>query len=173
MEGGAAGTRFPESLGGAVTELRDPFPLTFGGKKQSKKPVSLPPSPFQDAVLQNRQLWRLIKALFRFRSSSRYRVLQRELEGDAMWPPLNGRDLAEDGSSRDYLNPAYEPEEAPGNLGSCAGGAGRAQPEGSSSGASPAEPREEGGAPEDQQTQAAPRWHPACSEGASPDSVVP
>ncbi|XP_063162711.1 probable cation-transporting ATPase 13A5 [Candoia aspera] len=120
----------------------------------------------EDGILQNRRLWLLIKALFRFRSSSRYRVLQRQLEGDAMWPPLNGRDLAEDGSSQAYCNPAYEPEEAPGYLGSCAGRAsgGRVQPEGSS----PA-----GGAPEDQQTPEPPGWHPARSEGTSPGRLCP
>ncbi|XP_029142593.1 probable cation-transporting ATPase 13A5 [Protobothrops mucrosquamatus] len=88
----------------------------------------------EDGILQNRRLWLLIKALCRFRSSSRYRVLQRQLERDAMWPPLHGRDLADDGSnSQAYLNPAYEPEQPASRPGSRPGTASHdgAQPEGS------------------------------------------
>ncbi|XP_007444123.1 probable cation-transporting ATPase 13A5 [Python bivittatus] len=118
----------------------------------------------EDGILQNRRLWLLIKALFRFRSSSRYRVLQRQLEGDATWPPLSGRDLAEDGSSPAYLNPAYEPEEATGYLGTCTGRAssGCAQPEGSSPGALPTKPFNRGGATEDQDAQEIPHRRPSC-----------
>ncbi|XP_026542985.1 probable cation-transporting ATPase 13A5 [Notechis scutatus] len=112
----------------------------------------------EDGVLQNRRLWLRIKALCGFRSSSRYRALQRQLGSDAMWPPLHGRDLAGDdgrSSSRAYLNAAFEREEPAGRPGSRSGTArgGSAQPEGSSSRRdSPAEAR---------------RW-PRRSEGTFP-----
>uniref|UniRef100_A0A8D2JDC7 Cation-transporting ATPase n=1 Tax=Varanus komodoensis TaxID=61221 RepID=A0A8D2JDC7_VARKO len=70
-------------------------------------------SPLQDAILQNHRLWLLIKALFRFRSSSRYRKLQRRLERDPTWPPCGRRDFAEDGRSEAYVNLAYEGSERP------------------------------------------------------------
>uniref|UniRef100_A0A8C6XB81 ATPase 13A5 n=1 Tax=Naja naja TaxID=35670 RepID=A0A8C6XB81_NAJNA len=110
----------------------------------------------EDGVLQNRRLWLLIKALCRFRSSSRYRGLQRQLGKDAMWPPLYGRDLADDGSSQAYSNAAFEREEPAGRPGSRSGTArrGSAQPEGSSRRDSPGEPREG-----DQDTREARRWH--------------
>ncbi|XP_062987808.1 probable cation-transporting ATPase 13A5 [Elgaria multicarinata webbii] len=66
----------------------------------------------EDAVLQNHRLWLLIKALFRFRSSSQYRKLQRQLERDATWPPVNRRDFAEARRSEAYINPIYEDDEA-------------------------------------------------------------
>ncbi|XP_061493617.1 probable cation-transporting ATPase 13A5 isoform X1 [Rhineura floridana] len=65
----------------------------------------------EDGILQNRRLWLLIKALFQFRSSSRYRKLQRQLEKDAKWPPMNQRDFAEDRKVEAYINPIYEDEE--------------------------------------------------------------
>ncbi|KAL8188328.1 UNVERIFIED_CONTAM: hypothetical protein K2H54_065661, partial [Gekko kuhli] len=65
----------------------------------------------EDAVLQNRRLWLWIKALFRFRSSSQYRVLQRKLAQDPSWPPVNRRGLAEPGKGGTYVNPAYEESE--------------------------------------------------------------
>uniref|UniRef100_A0A8D2JHC9 Cation-transporting ATPase n=1 Tax=Varanus komodoensis TaxID=61221 RepID=A0A8D2JHC9_VARKO len=67
----------------------------------------------EDAILQNHRLWLLIKALFRFRSSSRYRKLQRRLERDPTWPPCGRRDFAEDGRSEAYVNLAYEGSERP------------------------------------------------------------
>ncbi|XP_053164452.1 probable cation-transporting ATPase 13A5 isoform X2 [Hemicordylus capensis] len=60
----------------------------------------------EDAILQNRRLWLLIKACFRFHSSSQYRKWQRELEKDAAWPPMNRTDFAEETIA--HLNPIYE-----------------------------------------------------------------
>ncbi|XP_070801011.1 probable cation-transporting ATPase 13A5 [Pituophis catenifer annectens] len=110
----------------------------------------------EDGVLQNRRLWLLIKALCRFRSSSRYRVLQRQLEREAMWPPLHGRDWADDAGScsQAYLNAAFEREEPAGRPGSRTGD-------------SPAEPRK--GHPDPQETR---RWH-RCSEGPFPRAAAP
>ncbi|XP_042300469.1 probable cation-transporting ATPase 13A5, partial [Sceloporus undulatus] len=62
----------------------------------------------EDAILQNYRLWLWIKALFRFHSSSEYRKLQRQLEGDASWPPMNQSDFAADRKSEAYINPIYE-----------------------------------------------------------------
>lgn len=124
-------------------------PLRLGGwDSAASQATTLAPSlPSQDGVLQNRRLWLLIKALCRFRSSSRYRVLQRQLERDAMWPPLHGRDWADGGGScsQAYLNAAFEREEPADHPGSRPGAAG------------PAGDR---------------RWH-RCSEGAFPRAVAP
>ncbi|XP_039197442.1 probable cation-transporting ATPase 13A5 isoform X1 [Crotalus tigris] len=118
----------------------------------------------EDGILQNRRLWLLIKALCRFRSSSRYRVLQRQLEGDAMWPPLHGRDLADDSSSSQaHLNPAYEPEQPAGHLESCP----ETALEGSGCQASPAKSRKD-----DQDPQETRCWH-RCSEGTLPRVAAP
>lgn len=120
--------------------------------------------------MQNRHLWLLIKALCRFRSSSRYRVLQRQLERDAMWPPLHGQDLADDGSSSQaYLNPAYEPEQPAGRPGRRPGTASRGgvQPEGSGHRLSPAESRKD-----DQDPQETRCWR-RCSEGTFPPVAAP
>ncbi|XP_067322244.1 probable cation-transporting ATPase 13A5 [Anolis sagrei] len=65
----------------------------------------------EDAILQNHRLWLWIKALFRFRSSSKYRKLQRQLQRDPSWPPLNQRDFAEDRKSKAYVNPVFENSE--------------------------------------------------------------
>uniref|UniRef100_H9GB69 Cation-transporting ATPase n=1 Tax=Anolis carolinensis TaxID=28377 RepID=H9GB69_ANOCA len=66
----------------------------------------------EDALLENRRLWLWIKALLGIRSSSKYRKLQRQVEGEASWPPTNHRDFAEDAKrnrkSKTYVNPAYE-----------------------------------------------------------------
>ncbi|KAJ7324616.1 hypothetical protein JRQ81_017636 [Phrynocephalus forsythii] len=63
----------------------------------------------EDALLQNYGLWLWLKALFRYRPSSHYRRLQRQLEGDASWPPVGRRDLlVTQVKSEAYLNPVYE-----------------------------------------------------------------
>uniref|UniRef100_A0A803SN38 Cation-transporting ATPase n=1 Tax=Anolis carolinensis TaxID=28377 RepID=A0A803SN38_ANOCA len=65
----------------------------------------------EDAILQNHRLWLWIKALLRFRSSSKYRKLQRQLQRDPSWPPLNQRDFAEDRKGEAYTNPVFENSE--------------------------------------------------------------
>lgn len=43
----------------------------------------------QEAVIENRALWLLLKKTFRYHSKSHYKRLQRVLEQDSSWPPLN------------------------------------------------------------------------------------
>nr|XP_016854555.1 PREDICTED: probable cation-transporting ATPase 13A5 [Anolis carolinensis] len=66
----------------------------------------------EDAVLENHRLWLWVKARFQIRSSSKYRKLQRQMDGDVSWPPRNHRDFAADGESNGksevYINPCYE-----------------------------------------------------------------
>lgn len=72
------------------------------------------PLIFQDAILQNRELWLLIKKEFGFYSKSQYRILQRKLAEDSTWPPVNRTDYADDGKNGFYINRAYEsPEQVP------------------------------------------------------------
>nr|XP_048309896.1 probable cation-transporting ATPase 13A5 isoform X2 [Myodes glareolus] len=68
----------------------------------------------EDAILQNRELWLLIKKEFGFYSKSQYRILQRKLAEDSTWPPVNRTDYADDGKNGFYINRAYEsPEQVP------------------------------------------------------------
>ncbi|XP_005344847.1 probable cation-transporting ATPase 13A5 [Microtus ochrogaster] len=68
----------------------------------------------EDAILQNRELWLLIKKEFGFYSKSQYRILQRKLAEDSTWPPMNKTDYADDGKNGFYINRAYEsPEQVP------------------------------------------------------------
>ncbi|XP_071898310.1 probable cation-transporting ATPase 13A4 isoform X3 [Anas platyrhynchos] len=43
----------------------------------------------EEAVIENRALWLLLKKTFRYHSKSHYKRLQRVLEQDSSWPPLN------------------------------------------------------------------------------------
>ncbi|XP_068809783.1 probable cation-transporting ATPase 13A4 isoform X2 [Struthio camelus] len=43
----------------------------------------------EEAVIENRALWLLLKKTFGYHSKSRYRRLQRVLKQDSAWPPLN------------------------------------------------------------------------------------
>uniref|UniRef100_A0A8U7M6G2 Cation-transporting ATPase n=1 Tax=Corvus moneduloides TaxID=1196302 RepID=A0A8U7M6G2_CORMO len=45
--------------------------------------------PLQEAVIENRPLWLLLKKTFRYHSKSHYKRLQHMLEQDSAWPPLN------------------------------------------------------------------------------------
>uniref|UniRef100_A0ABM5FVF5 Cation-transporting ATPase n=1 Tax=Pogona vitticeps TaxID=103695 RepID=A0ABM5FVF5_9SAUR len=65
----------------------------------------------EDAILHNHQFWLWIKALFGVRSSSQYRKLERQLEAEASWPPVNRRDWATEGRSEAYINPAFDDQE--------------------------------------------------------------
>ncbi|XP_045143495.1 probable cation-transporting ATPase 13A5 [Echinops telfairi] len=65
----------------------------------------------EDAILQNRQLWLLIKKKFGFYSKSQYRHWQRKLAEDSMWPPTNRTDYAGEGKNGFYINLAYESTE--------------------------------------------------------------
>uniref|UniRef100_A0A8C6QFX6 Cation-transporting ATPase n=1 Tax=Nannospalax galili TaxID=1026970 RepID=A0A8C6QFX6_NANGA len=68
----------------------------------------------EDAILQNRELWLLIKKEFGFYSKSQYRIWQKKLAEDSTWPPTNRTDYAGDGKNGFYINKAYEsPEQVP------------------------------------------------------------
>ncbi|KAM4888759.1 putative cation-transporting ATPase 13A5 [Thomomys bottae] len=68
----------------------------------------------EDAVLQNRELWLLIKKEFGFYSKSQYRIWQRKLAADPTWPPTNRTEYSDDGKNGVYINRGYEnPEQAP------------------------------------------------------------
>ncbi|NXC39721.1 AT134 ATPase, partial [Penelope pileata] len=43
----------------------------------------------EEAVIENRALWLLLKKTFQYHSKSHYKRLQRVLEQDSAWPPLN------------------------------------------------------------------------------------
>uniref|UniRef100_A0A8C9EVX5 Cation-transporting ATPase n=1 Tax=Pavo cristatus TaxID=9049 RepID=A0A8C9EVX5_PAVCR len=43
----------------------------------------------EEAIIENRALWLLLKRTFQYHSKSHYKRLQRVLEQDSAWPPLN------------------------------------------------------------------------------------
>ncbi|XP_065604295.1 probable cation-transporting ATPase 13A4 [Cyrtonyx montezumae] len=43
----------------------------------------------EEAIIENRALWLLVKKTFQYHSKSHYKRLQRVLEQDSAWPPLN------------------------------------------------------------------------------------
>lgn len=45
--------------------------------------------PLQEAIIENRALWLWLKKTFQYHSKSHYKRLQRVLEQDSAWPPLN------------------------------------------------------------------------------------
>nr|XP_020017753.1 probable cation-transporting ATPase 13A5 isoform X1 [Castor canadensis] len=68
----------------------------------------------EDAVLQNRELWLLIKREFGFHSKSQYRNWQKKLAEDSTWPPIDKTDYSGNGKNGFYINRGYEsPEQVP------------------------------------------------------------
>ncbi|XP_051674872.2 probable cation-transporting ATPase 13A5 isoform X1 [Oryctolagus cuniculus] len=68
----------------------------------------------EDAILQNRELWLLIKKEFGFHSKSQYRAWQKKLAEDSTWPPTNRTDYSGDGKNGFYINRGYaSPEQVP------------------------------------------------------------
>ncbi|MBZ3889930.1 putative cation-transporting ATPase 13A5 [Sciurus carolinensis] len=65
----------------------------------------------EDAILQNREFWLLIKNEFGFNSKSQYRIWQKKLAEDSTWPPINRTDYAGDGKNGFYINKGYENHE--------------------------------------------------------------
>lgn len=65
----------------------------------------------EDAILQNRELWLLIKKEFGFYSKSQYKTWQKKLAEDPTWPPTNRTDYSGDGKSGFYINQGYENSE--------------------------------------------------------------
>ncbi|XP_072474976.1 probable cation-transporting ATPase 13A5 [Notamacropus eugenii] len=62
----------------------------------------------EDAILQNRAFWLLIKKKWGVYSKSQYRKWQRKLAKDPSWPPTNRTDYSGQGKNGVYVNPAYE-----------------------------------------------------------------
>ncbi|XP_007946209.1 probable cation-transporting ATPase 13A5 [Orycteropus afer afer] len=68
----------------------------------------------EDAILQNRELWLLIKKEFGFYSKSQYRNWQKKLAEDSTWPPTNRTDYSGNDKNGYYINLGYEsPEQIP------------------------------------------------------------
>lgn len=68
----------------------------------------------QEAVIENRALWMMIKRCFGYQSKSQYRIWQRDLAGDPSWPPVNQTshsDVPECGRGVSYSNPVFESNE--------------------------------------------------------------
>ncbi|KAF6384389.1 ATPase 13A4 [Rhinolophus ferrumequinum] len=68
----------------------------------------------EEAIIENRALWMIIKRCFGYRSKSQYRIWQRALANDPSWPPLNqvsSSDLPGCGRGVSYSNPVFESNE--------------------------------------------------------------
>ncbi|KAM5276880.1 putative cation-transporting ATPase 13A4 isoform 2-T2 [Hipposideros larvatus] len=68
----------------------------------------------EEAIIENRALWMIIKRCFGYRSKSQYRTWQRALANDPSWPPLNQisySDLPGCGRGVSYSNPVFESNE--------------------------------------------------------------
>ncbi|KAM5165151.1 putative cation-transporting ATPase 13A4 [Mantella aurantiaca] len=48
----------------------------------------------EECLIENRNLWLWIKRIFKYKSKSQYRKLQRRLEKDSEWPPKNRTDYS-------------------------------------------------------------------------------
>lgn len=68
----------------------------------------------QEAVIENRALWALLKKCFQYESKSLYKKLQRMLEQHSAWPPLNEtifagtRVIPVEDTKAAYRNPVFE-----------------------------------------------------------------
>ncbi|ELK17631.1 Putative cation-transporting ATPase 13A4 [Pteropus alecto] len=68
----------------------------------------------EEAIIENRALWMIIKRCFGYRSKSQYRIWQRTLANDPSWPPLHQTsysDLPGCGRGVSYSNPVFESNE--------------------------------------------------------------
>ncbi|XP_010832706.1 PREDICTED: probable cation-transporting ATPase 13A4 isoform X2 [Bison bison bison] len=68
----------------------------------------------EEAIIENRALWIIIKRCFGYQSKSQYRILQRALANDPSWPPINqtsDSDMPECGRGVSYSNPVFESNE--------------------------------------------------------------
>ncbi|CAM4596731.1 unnamed protein product [Lepidochelys olivacea] len=71
----------------------------------------------EEAVIENRALWMLLKKCFQYQSKSLYKRLQRMLEQDSAWPPLNetvfseSRMIPVEDNRVAYRNPVFESNE--------------------------------------------------------------
>ncbi|XP_074955040.1 putative cation-transporting ATPase 13A4 [Phalacrocorax aristotelis] len=71
----------------------------------------------EEAVIENRPLWLLLKKTFRYHSKSQYKRLQRVLEQDSAWPPLHETFFSDsvaisvEGSMGGHSNPTFDSNE--------------------------------------------------------------
>ncbi|XP_007946210.1 probable cation-transporting ATPase 13A4 [Orycteropus afer afer] len=68
----------------------------------------------EEAIIENRALWMVIKRCFGYQSKSQYRIWQRVLAKDPSWPPLNQTSYCDmPGCDRgvSYSNPVFESNE--------------------------------------------------------------
>lgn len=71
----------------------------------------------QEAVIENRPLWLLLKKTFRYHSKSHYKRLQRVLEQDPAWPPVNETFFSDsvaismEGNMGGHSNPTFDSNE--------------------------------------------------------------
>ncbi|NXM25431.1 AT134 ATPase, partial [Oxyruncus cristatus] len=71
----------------------------------------------EEAVIENRRLWLLLKKTFRYHSKSHYKRLQRVLEQDSAWPPLNKTFFSDsvtitvEGNMGGHSNPTFDSSE--------------------------------------------------------------
>ncbi|XP_027621931.1 probable cation-transporting ATPase 13A4 [Tupaia chinensis] len=68
----------------------------------------------EEAIIENRALWMVIKRCFGYQSKSQYRIWQRNLANDPNWPPLNQTSFSDmSGCDRgvSYSNPVFESNE--------------------------------------------------------------
>ncbi|KAM6260948.1 putative cation-transporting ATPase 13A4 isoform 2-T2 [Spheniscus humboldti] len=71
----------------------------------------------EEAVIENRPLWLLLKKTFRYHSKSHYKRLQRVLEQDSAWPPLNeiffsdSVAISVEGNMGGHSNPTFDSNE--------------------------------------------------------------
>ncbi|NXL62474.1 AT134 ATPase, partial [Chordeiles acutipennis] len=71
----------------------------------------------EETVIENRPLWLLLKKTFRYHSKSHYKRLQRVLEQDSAWPPLNETFFSDsvaisvEGNMGGHSNPTFDSNE--------------------------------------------------------------
>lgn len=71
----------------------------------------------EEAVIENRPLWLLLKKAFRYHSKSHYKRLQHLLEQDSAWPPLNETFFSDSvvltvvGNMGGHSNPTFDSSE--------------------------------------------------------------
>ncbi|NWV80659.1 AT134 ATPase, partial [Dasyornis broadbenti] len=71
----------------------------------------------EEAVIENRALWLLLKKTFRYHSKSHYKRLQHVLEQDSAWPPLNETFFSDsvavtvEGNMGGHSNPTFDSSE--------------------------------------------------------------
>ncbi|NXX85767.1 AT134 ATPase, partial [Urocolius indicus] len=71
----------------------------------------------EEAIIENRSLWLLLKKTFQYHSKSRYKRLQRALELDSAWPPLNETTFSDsvaisvEGNMGGHNNPTFDSNE--------------------------------------------------------------